>query len=52
MLYNDLGMQRLALRSEYLSPVAKNEMRAKNERKALIAKCCIPFVVPSAFSTM
>jgi hypothetical protein len=39
MRYNGLGMQRLALRSEYLSLVAKNEMRAKNERKALIAKC-------------
>jgi hypothetical protein len=39
MLYNGLGMQRLALRSEYLSPVVKNEMRAENERKPLIAKC-------------
>ena len=39
MKHNVLGMQRVAFRSEYLSPVAKNEMRAKTERKALIAKC-------------
>ena len=32
-------MQRLAFRSEYLSPVAKNDMRAENDRKALNAKC-------------
>ena len=32
-------MQRLAFRSEYLSPLAKNEMRAKTERKPLNAKC-------------
>ncbi len=36
---NVLGMQRLAFRSEYLSPVAKNEMRAETERKTLNAKC-------------
>lgn len=36
---NGLGTQRLAFRSQYLSPVAKNEMRAKLERNPLNAKC-------------
>ena len=51
MATNVLGMQRLAFRSEYLSPVAKNEMRAKLERKPLNAKCCIPGVANRFFQS-
>lgn len=36
---------RAGLRSEYLSPDAENEKRAKNESKPVNAICYIPFVV-------
>ena len=52
MAYNVLGMQRLAFRSNLMSPVEKNELRAKNEREPLIAKYCIPDVVRRFFSVV
>ena len=47
---NVLGMQSLAFRSDFHSPDAKNEMRAKNEREAQTAKFCIPCVAVRVYS--
>ena len=33
-----------------MSPVEKKKMRAKTERKTLIAKCCIPCVAKRSFN--
>jgi len=49
MAYNVLGMQSLAFRSNFHSPVAKSEMRAINEREAQTAKFCIPCVAVRVF---
>ena len=51
MCPNVLGMQCLAFRSNLMSPVAKSEMRATNERKPLNAKCCIPDVTVRVFQS-
>ena len=44
-------MQSLAFRSDFHSPDAKNEMRAKNEREAQTAKFCIPAVTVRVFQS-
>ena len=51
MLANVWGMKRLAFRSEFPSPVAKNKTRAKIERKLLNAICFIPCVTRRFFQS-